>query len=376
VHRYYSATILKLAGFTSTSQAIWLSAAVAFCNFVGSCAGLLLVERIGRRPLTLISQAATVLLLGALSLCFYYAQTTSKSIDNWVYNNPYGIPSDDCSDYKYCFDCVQDDHCGFCSSVNSPDASAGKHNGCIHTRFEHSGAKNETVCSDSNFYAESCPGSEFAGWMIFLFLCVYLLGFSPGMGPMPWCINSEIYPTSFRGMGNSISTTINWSTNILMSMTFLTLINFTSKQGAFMIYALISLFFLAIYAVYLPETKGKPLEMIRLSFLDGMWGRMMCRKDDEAYAALIPVLEADDESEPNGEESLASDVLGPLLAYRGKSSRIDSADKEAQFHVSSGSGSGVTGSGHDYSREDSYASSGGMITPERSLSNRPSITNL
>lgn len=310
-------------------------------------------------------------------MCFYYAQTTSKTMDNWVYNNPYGISSDDCSDYKYCFDCVQNSHCGYCSSVDSPDVNSGHHNACLHTRFEHSGAKNETVCADSNFYAESCPGSEFAGWMIFLFLCVYLLGFAPGMGPMPWCVNSEIYPTSFRGMGNSISTTVNWSFNILMSMTFLTLINLTSKQGAFMIYALISLVFLAIYAVYLPETKGKPLELIRLSFLDGMWGRMMCTKiDKEEYTALIPALEEED-PEPRGDDSLGSDVLGPLLAYRGKSARIEAADKD--MSASSGSGSALTGSGGDYyTREGSYASSGGggILTPERSLSTRPSITHL
>jgi SP family myo-inositol transporter-like MFS transporter 13 len=51
---YYSATILKLAGFSSTS-AIWLSAVTAFCNLIGSIVGLVLVDRAGRRPLTLIS---------------------------------------------------------------------------------------------------------------------------------------------------------------------------------------------------------------------------------------------------------------------------------------------------------------------------------
>ena len=40
LHRYYSATILKLSGFTGNTQVIWLSAVVAFCNFLGSCVGL------------------------------------------------------------------------------------------------------------------------------------------------------------------------------------------------------------------------------------------------------------------------------------------------------------------------------------------------
>jgi len=51
---YYSATILKTAGF-SNSSAIWLAAVTAFCNLIGSVAGLLIVDRAGRRPLTIIS---------------------------------------------------------------------------------------------------------------------------------------------------------------------------------------------------------------------------------------------------------------------------------------------------------------------------------
>ena len=316
--------------------------------------------------------AATVLMLAALSMCFYYAQHTSESVDNWIYSNPYGIPSDDCSNYKYCFDCVQDDHCGYCSHVRSPSASGGGHNGCLHTRYEHSGAKNETLCKDSDFYAESCPGSEFAGWMIFLFLCVYLLGFSPGMGPMPWCVNSEIYPTSFRGVGNSISTAVNWSTNILMSMTFLTLINATSKQGAFMIYAAVSTFFLVIYAVYLPETKGRPLEVIMLSFTDGKWGRILCGSsvENEDYTAI-----ADDEGEGSAgdgfDDSRGSDILGPLLAYRGKTERVVIPAEDISQELTSSFSDNVH-------CEDSTSggSTSGELTPDRAGSYRPSITTL
>jgi hypothetical protein len=132
---------------------------------------------------------------------------------------------------------------------------------------------NETICSPSDFYPESCPHSQLVGWMIFMVLCLYLLGFAPGMGPMPWCINSEIYPTAFRGIGNSIATTVNWSTNILMSMTFLTIIEGFTKQGAFLLYAVISFLFLLIFLFYLPETKQIPLEQIRSLFQDEVWGK-------------------------------------------------------------------------------------------------------
>lgn len=55
-----------------------------------------------------------------------------------------------------------------------------------------------------------------------------------GMGPMPWCVNAEIYPTDVRGLGNSISTTVNWGFNFAMSVTFLTLTSFVGPTGAFL----------------------------------------------------------------------------------------------------------------------------------------------
>jgi len=55
--RYYSATIIKMAGIQDTSTAIWLAALTAFVNFACTFVGLFLVDRIGRRPLSLGSLA-------------------------------------------------------------------------------------------------------------------------------------------------------------------------------------------------------------------------------------------------------------------------------------------------------------------------------
>ncbi len=56
-YRYYSATIIKMSGVKSESAAIWLSAVTAATNFVFTFVGLYLVERIGRRSLTIGSLA-------------------------------------------------------------------------------------------------------------------------------------------------------------------------------------------------------------------------------------------------------------------------------------------------------------------------------
>lgn len=53
IYRYYSATIVKMSGVRSDEAAIWLSALTAAVNFMFTLLGLYLVEKIGRRPLTL-----------------------------------------------------------------------------------------------------------------------------------------------------------------------------------------------------------------------------------------------------------------------------------------------------------------------------------
>ena len=51
--RYYSATILQMSGVRDVKQAIWLASATAATNFLFTLMGVWLVERVGRRRLTL-----------------------------------------------------------------------------------------------------------------------------------------------------------------------------------------------------------------------------------------------------------------------------------------------------------------------------------
>ncbi len=55
--------------------------------------------------------------------------------------------------------------------------------------------------------------------------------FFSGMGPMPWTINSEIYPMWARSTGVSVATATNWIFNLFISMTFLTLTEVLTRYG-------------------------------------------------------------------------------------------------------------------------------------------------
>ncbi|KAI9986135.1 hypothetical protein PInf_025046 [Phytophthora infestans] len=74
---YYGATIIQLAGFTEPTTAIWLSALVSFSNFTFTFVGIYLVDRKGRRLLTLGSLIGIFLSLTALGASFYAAELRS-----------------------------------------------------------------------------------------------------------------------------------------------------------------------------------------------------------------------------------------------------------------------------------------------------------
>jgi len=81
---YYSATILKLAGFTSDLEAIYLSIVVSLFNFCGSLVGLYLCDRIGRRRLALTSLFAVIVALIGIAFSFYYSQHYSEKVGCWL----------------------------------------------------------------------------------------------------------------------------------------------------------------------------------------------------------------------------------------------------------------------------------------------------
>jgi SP family myo-inositol transporter-like MFS transporter 13 len=54
---YYAATIIQMSGVYNPQTAVWMASATAVLNFLVNFLGVWLVERIGRRLLTLSSLA-------------------------------------------------------------------------------------------------------------------------------------------------------------------------------------------------------------------------------------------------------------------------------------------------------------------------------
>ncbi|XP_059191735.1 proton myo-inositol cotransporter-like isoform X1 [Centropristis striata] len=255
---YYSATILQMAGVRDVKQAIWLAAATSATNFVFTLVGLWLVERVGRRKLTLGSLLGTGLSLTLLAVGFLLSAQYSPPVTL----HPVGPQNSTCRLYGSCELCMLDPDCGFCYRGNSSSVFDSSCVPVSQSSTDHAAwgrCSEQTEGPGSPIWAYNfCPTSF--SWLVLLGLILYLAFFAPGMGTMPWTVNSEIYPLWARSTGNACSAGVNWIFNVLVSLSFLHAAQYLTYYGAFFMYVGLVLLALLFVLGCLPETKGLQLE--------------------------------------------------------------------------------------------------------------------
>ncbi|PWA86842.1 myo-inositol transporter 2 [Artemisia annua] len=121
------------------------------------------------------------------------------------------------------------------------------------------------------FFFES-SGHTNMGWVAVLGLVLYIGSFAPGMGPVPWTVNSEIYPESYRGICGGMSATVNWVSNLIVAQSFLSVADAVGMGMTFLIVAVIAVVAFAFVVVFVPETKGLSFEEVEKLWRERAWG--------------------------------------------------------------------------------------------------------
>ncbi|KAL9139906.1 hypothetical protein ABFS82_14G001300 [Erythranthe guttata] len=257
---YYSPTIIQFAGFASNKTAMALSLITSGLNAVGSIVSMFFVDRYGRRRLMIISMIGIITCLIVLSIIFFRASVTAPKISPT--ETAFFSPNASCRAYTEaidagswgCMTCLnKENHCGFCSSGMNPRADGA----CLEMNDEVRG-----MCRAEKriWYTKGCPSK--VGFMAVIFLGLYIIVYSPGMGTVPWIVNSEIYPLKYRGLGGGIAAVSNWCSNLIVSETFLTLTEHLGSSGTFMLFAGLSLTGVVFIFLLVPETKGLQFEEV------------------------------------------------------------------------------------------------------------------
>lgn len=183
---YYSPTIFKFAGIEAVGPAILAGAGLAAVMWFLHVLAIVLLDRVGRRPLLLTGIAGQVVGLAVLGAAFEFGQL---------------------------------------ASFKSDVAIAG--------------------------------------------LVIYVASFAVGLGPIFWLLISEIFPLKVRGAAMSAVTVTNWAMNLLVAVTFLTLVAALGRAETFWLYGVIAVAAWVFCYRLVPETKGKTLEQIEAHWRSG-----------------------------------------------------------------------------------------------------------
>jgi MFS transporter, SP family, galactose:H+ symporter len=105
------------------------------------------------------------------------------------------------------------------------------------------------------------PTAQLA-WIAVICLMGYVASFAISLGPIFWLLIAEIYPLKVRGLAEGTAATFNWASNLIVSLTFLTLIEKLGASSTFLLYALASVASWLFAYYFVPETKGRTLEEI------------------------------------------------------------------------------------------------------------------
>ena len=108
------------------------------------------------------------------------------------------------------------------------------------------------------------------GMLLLVAILAFIAAFAMALGPIPWIVCSEVFPTKIRGRAMSVATFTIWASCYVVAQTFPMLNDHPAIGPAktFMVYAAFSLGALVFVIMKLPETKGRTLEAIEAS-----WGR-------------------------------------------------------------------------------------------------------
>lgn len=181
---YYAPIILEFAGFQLATVTILATIGIGLINVFLTIISILLIDRLGRRPLLIIGLSGMILSLGMLGFAF------------------------------------------------------------------------------------ALPGlTEYLGLVSVVCLMLYVGSFAISLGPIFWLMIAEIYPLKIRGRAMSTATMVNWGTNLIIAITFLSLIHTLGASGTFWLYGIISIIALLFVYFYIPETKGKSLEEIERLYI-------------------------------------------------------------------------------------------------------------
>jgi sugar porter (SP) family MFS transporter len=111
-----------------------------------------------------------------------------------------------------------------------------------------------------SFHISAQPGV--LAWVAVISMMGYVASFAISLGPIFWLLISEIYPLRVRSSSEGLAATFNWGSNLVVTLTFLSLVRWMGASRTFLLYALFAVAAWIFSYRFVPETRGRTLEEI------------------------------------------------------------------------------------------------------------------
>ncbi len=237
---YYAPTIFEQAG-GSTDASFLQAIAVGLTNLVFTIVAILLIDRLGRKPLLIIGTSAMTIALILTTLAF------SKATYNFSEENIAKITN-------------------------------------LETKALLQPLKGETYSSQSSLFEAvqaTLNHEQFLDFkrnqitnlisinakLVLMSILLYVAAFAISLGPVMWALISEIFPSKIKGIAISVVGFFNSLVSFSVTQIFPWELSNFGPTLTFAIYAVLSLLTLFFVLRFVVETKGKSLEQLEKQLL-------------------------------------------------------------------------------------------------------------
>jgi sugar porter (SP) family MFS transporter len=122
-------------------------------------------------------------------------------------------------------------------------------------------------------------------WLLITCLIVFMVFNAGGLQLMGWLTGSEVYPLAVRGAGTSVQSASLWGSNMLITLTLLTMINAIGVGPSMWVYALFNVAAWIFVFRKFPELNGRSLEDIERALRKGSFKPGGVAVSDDTKAA-------------------------------------------------------------------------------------------
>ncbi|CAH1252851.1 SLC2A12 [Branchiostoma lanceolatum] len=284
---YYAPTIFQLVGFQSNTAATLATVGLGIVKVLSTIVSLCLVDRFGRRKFLLAGatiMAISILILGIITHSFPASKfkrpcesgndtlgsTHTRDVfpgnffePNLQYRNLSAVTSPVITvpgSHEKSKKLVWTPHVDF---IKGSEAHLFTTEKVLQKRSDKDSSvefvHNETELDEIEFDVMVPDGAK---GISLLTLMVFVAAYAFGFGPVSWLVLSEIFPVNVKGRAVALTTVLNWGTNLVVSLSFLNLVESVGISVVCQGYAVMGVLAAVFILLVVPETKNRTLEQI------------------------------------------------------------------------------------------------------------------